>query len=72
MEVFFLQSYDATTHFETTVTDVLSMYTAITGKVSFIITYFYFRNAFFVVSKVDVSDINFINAAQGLRIQHLL
>ncbi|XP_004962066.2 guanosine nucleotide diphosphate dissociation inhibitor 2 isoform X1 [Setaria italica] len=25
-------SYDATTHFETTVTDVLSMYTAITGK----------------------------------------
>ena len=29
------QSYDATTHFETTVTDVLSMYTVITGKVRF-------------------------------------
>jgi Rab GDP dissociation inhibitor len=29
-----LQSYDATTHFETTVTDVLNMYTLITGKVS--------------------------------------
>ena len=27
------QSYDATTHFETTVEDVLAMYTAITGKV---------------------------------------
>ncbi|KAH7437731.1 hypothetical protein KP509_05G086400 [Ceratopteris richardii] len=27
------RSYDATTHFETTVQDVLSMYTAITGKV---------------------------------------
>jgi len=25
-------SYDATTHFETTVTDVLNMYTMITGK----------------------------------------
>jgi Rab GDP dissociation inhibitor len=29
---FSLQSYDATTHFETTVTDVLNMYTMITGK----------------------------------------
>nr|QEA72121.1 Rab GDP dissociation inhibitor alpha hel [Zea mays]QEA72122.1 Rab GDP dissociation inhibitor alpha hel [Zea mays]QEA72123.1 Rab GDP dissociation inhibitor alpha hel [Zea mays]QEA72124.1 Rab GDP dissociation inhibitor alpha hel [Zea mays]QEA72125.1 Rab GDP dissociation inhibitor alpha hel [Zea mays] len=29
---FVSMSYDATTHFETTVTDVLSMYTAITGK----------------------------------------
>ena len=29
-----LQSYDPTTHFETTVQDVLSMYTRITGKVS--------------------------------------
>lgn len=28
-----IQSYDATTHFESTVTDVLNMYTAITGKV---------------------------------------
>lgn len=28
------QSYDPTTHFETTVQDVLSMYTKITGKVS--------------------------------------
>jgi Rab GDP dissociation inhibitor len=28
-----LQSYDATTHFETTVQDVLSMYNKITGKV---------------------------------------
>ncbi|ONM26531.1 Guanosine nucleotide diphosphate dissociation inhibitor 2 [Zea mays] len=27
-------SYDATTHFETTVTDVLNMYTMITGKVT--------------------------------------
>lgn len=26
-------SYDATTHFESTVTDVLDMYTRITGKV---------------------------------------
>ena len=63
MEVFFsLQSYDATTHFETTVTDVLSMYTAITGKVSFIVTSFYIYNAFFSI-KVDASDINFISAA---------
>jgi RAB protein geranylgeranyltransferase component A len=31
-----LQSYDPTTHFETTVQDVLSMYTRITGKVSFL------------------------------------
>eukprot|EP00250_Pteridium_aquilinum_P001190 c11399_g1_i1 orf=297-1631(-) len=30
---FISRSYDATTHFETTVHDVLSMYTAITGKV---------------------------------------
>lgn len=30
-----LQSYDATTHFETTVADVLNMYTLITGKVKF-------------------------------------
>ncbi|KAL6620263.1 hypothetical protein ACP70R_035402 [Stipagrostis hirtigluma subsp. patula] len=29
---FISTSYDATTHFETTVTDVLNMYTAITGK----------------------------------------
>lgn len=29
-----LQSYDATTHFETTVADVLNMYTLITGKVN--------------------------------------
>ena len=28
-----LQSYDATTHFESTVLDVLNMYTMITGKV---------------------------------------
>lgn len=28
-----LQSYDATTHFESTVDDVLNMYTLITGKV---------------------------------------
>lgn len=28
-----LQSYDPTTHFETTVQDVLAMYTRITGKV---------------------------------------
>lgn len=28
-----LQSYDATTHFESTVTDVLNMYAMITGKV---------------------------------------
>lgn len=28
------QSYDATTHFESTVADVLNMYTLITGKVS--------------------------------------
>ena len=27
------QSYDATTHFESTVDDVLNMYTLITGKV---------------------------------------
>lgn len=31
----FLQSYDATTHFESTVKDVLAMYTKITGKVTF-------------------------------------
>jgi len=37
---FFLQSYDATTHFETTVTDVLNMYTMITGKVTFISSLF--------------------------------
>ncbi|KAG0609386.1 hypothetical protein M758_8G180300 [Ceratodon purpureus] len=29
-----LQSYDPTTHFESTVKDVLAMYTRITGKVS--------------------------------------
>lgn len=29
-----LQSYDATTHFESTVLDVLNMYTLITGKVN--------------------------------------
>lgn len=29
------QSYDATTHFESTVDDVLNMYTLITGKVCF-------------------------------------
>lgn len=29
----FLQSYDATTHFESTVQDVISMYSKITGKV---------------------------------------
>ncbi|MGS7457278.1 hypothetical protein [Mycobacterium tuberculosis] len=28
-----MQSYDATTHFESTVIDVLAMYTKITGKV---------------------------------------
>jgi hypothetical protein len=44
MAVFFLQSYDATTHFETTVTDVLSMYTMITGKVSLRSTPFYLCN----------------------------
>ena len=31
-----LQSYDATTHFESTVMDVLNMYTLITGKVRII------------------------------------
>lgn len=30
------QSYDPTTHFETTVQDVLAMYTRITGKVSMV------------------------------------
>jgi hypothetical protein len=45
------------------VTDVLSMYTAITGKVSFIITSFYLLNVFFVVRKVDVSDINLMTLA---------
>lgn len=29
-----MQSYDGTTHFESTVTDVLNMYTMITGKVT--------------------------------------
>lgn len=29
------QSYDATTHFESTVQDVLEMYTKITGKVMY-------------------------------------
>ena len=29
-----LQSYDPSTHFESTVEDVLAMYTKITGKVS--------------------------------------
>lgn len=54
-----LQSYDATTHFETTVTDVLSMYTAITGKVRFM-------SLFFVVIKADVSNTNIYNAVLGL------
>jgi RAB protein geranylgeranyltransferase component A len=36
--VFVLQSYDATTHFETTVQDVLSMYNKITGKVTQVMT----------------------------------
>lgn len=36
MFIFFLQSYDATTHFESTVGDVLNMYTLITGKVTFL------------------------------------
>lgn len=62
-----LQSYDATTHFETTVTDVLSMYTAITGKVSFIVIFrhlIYFWNAFFcALSKAYLSDTNFIGSA---------
>lgn len=31
----FLQSYDGTTHFESTVTDVIAMYSKITGKVNF-------------------------------------
>lgn len=31
--VCFQQSYDATTHFESTVVDVLNMYSMITGKV---------------------------------------
>lgn len=31
--VLFCQTYDATTHFESTVVDVLDMYTKITGKV---------------------------------------
>lgn len=31
----FLQSYDATTHFESTVQDVLEMYSKITGKVMY-------------------------------------
>ena len=30
----YYQSYDATTHFESTVADVLEMYTKITGKVN--------------------------------------
>lgn len=32
---FVLQSYDATTHFESTVADVVAMYGKITGKVKF-------------------------------------
>lgn len=32
---FVLQSYDATTHFESTVADVVAMYSKITGKVKF-------------------------------------
>nr|CAB3465223.1 unnamed protein product [Digitaria exilis] len=35
-------SYDATTHFETTVTDVLNMYTLITGKVTHISSLFFY------------------------------
>jgi Rab GDP dissociation inhibitor len=38
--VFSMQSYDATTHFETTVTDVLNMYTMITGKVTYNSSFF--------------------------------
>lgn len=36
---YLLQSYDATTHFETTMIDVLAMYTKITGKVCFFHTF---------------------------------
>lgn len=39
--VFILQSYDATTHFESTVLDVLNMYTLITGKVICVCLYAY-------------------------------
>ena len=31
--MWYLQGYDATSHFETTVDDVLDMYTRITGKI---------------------------------------
>jgi len=34
-----LQSYDATTHFESTVKDVIAMYKKITGKVSIILKF---------------------------------
>ena len=32
----FWQSYDATTHFESTVDDVIQLYSKITGKVTFL------------------------------------
>lgn len=32
----FLQSYDATSHFESTVDDVIQLYSKITGKVSYL------------------------------------
>ena len=38
--LFYYKTYDATTHFESTVADVLEMYTKITGKVWTIITMF--------------------------------
>ena len=65
-----LQSYDATTHFETTVTDVLSMYTAITGKVWFMS--YLFLLFLWSAKQMYVSNTNFFNVVLGLRVQNLL
>lgn len=44
-----LQSYDATTHFETTVNDVIQMYTKITGKVRVFILLHFDTNIYYPV-----------------------
>ena len=45
-----MQSYDGTTHFESTVTDVLNMYTMITGKVKVEIVLCYCASPYILIA----------------------
>lgn len=53
-----MQSYDATTHFESTVEDVIAMYSRITGKVflNWIMVIYIYGNLYLSSSRLEIHE----------------